>query len=78
MQTALEYIHQNYAQCKKGNSSHEECRTLAIVGNQGSIEREVNLRLQLHNGFDSEERLDGLHMEVADFHAGMKFSQVDK
>ena len=46
------------------------------VGDQLSVERGVNCMLQISNGFTPEERLDGLHFEVGDFHGGMKFLQV--
>ncbi len=48
------------------------------VGDQLSVERAINCLLQVSNGFTAEERLEGLHFEVGDFHAGMKFLQVCK
>lgn len=47
-----------------------------LVADQLSIERGVNCLLHVTNGFTAEERLDGIHMEVADFHAQMKILQV--
>ena len=47
-----------------------------FVADQLSVERGVNCLLQLKNGFTAEECLEGIHMEVADFHACMKFLQV--
>ena len=47
-----------------------------VVGNQLSVERSINLLLLVENGFTPEERKEGLHMERADFHAQMKFLQV--
>ena len=47
-----------------------------FVADQLSIERGVNCLLHVSNGFTAEERLDGIHMEVADFHGQMKFLQV--
>ena len=46
------------------------------VGDQLSVERGVNCLLQISNGYTPEERLEGLHFEAGDFHAGMKFLQV--
>ncbi len=47
-----------------------------IVGDQLSVERAVNGHVSLANGFTAEERLEGLHFEVADWHAGNKFLEV--
>lgn len=47
-----------------------------VAGDQLSIERGINHLLQVANGLTPEERKEGLHMEVADFHAQMKFLQV--
>ena len=47
-----------------------------IVGDQLSVERAVNGHMSLANGFTPEERLEGLHFEVADWHAGNKFLEV--
>ena len=47
-----------------------------VVGDQLSIERAINCHISLANGFTAEERLDGLHFEVADWHAGNKFLEV--
>ncbi len=46
------------------------------VGDQLSVERAVNCLLQVSNGYTPEERLEGLHFEAGDFHAGIKFMQV--
>ena len=46
------------------------------VGDQLSVERAVNCLLQVSNGYTPEERLEGMHFEAGDFHAGMKFLQV--
>ena len=40
------------------------------------MERAVNGHMSLANGFTPEERLEGLHFEVADWHAGNKFLEV--
>ncbi|CAH3027952.1 unnamed protein product, partial [Porites evermanni] len=47
-----------------------------IVGDQLSIEQAVNGHISLANGFTPEDRLEGLHFEVADWHAGNKFLEV--
>lgn len=71
MEEIMREIHSKYVPCNDG-----KCSSLAIVGDQGTVERGVNVLLQLSNGFDEIERLDGLHLEAGDFHAGMKFLQV--
>ena len=47
-----------------------------IVGDQLSVERGINGHMSLSNGLTKEERLEGLHFEVADWHAGNKFWEV--
>ena len=37
-----------------------------VVGDQLSVERAVNGHCSLANGFTLEERLEGLHFEIAD------------
>ena len=37
-----------------------------VVGDQLSVERGVNGHCSLANGFTPEERLEGLHFEIAD------------
>ena len=47
-----------------------------IVGDQLSVERGVNSLMQIANGLTPDDRKDGIHFEVKDFHAQMKFLQV--
>ena len=47
-----------------------------FVADQLSVERGVNCLLQVTNGLTAKERIDGIHLEVADFHTKMKFLQV--
>ena len=46
------------------------------MGDQLSVERAVNGHVSLANSFTAEERLEGLHFEVADWHAGNTFLEV--
>ncbi|CAB4028993.1 Hypothetical predicted protein [Paramuricea clavata] len=46
-----------------------------LAGDQLSVERGAN-QLQVANGLTPQERNEGLHLEIADFHAQMKFVQV--
>jgi hypothetical protein len=47
-----------------------------VVGDQLSVERGVNGHMSLANGFTPEQRGEGLHFEIADWHAGNKFLEV--
>ena len=47
-----------------------------VVGDQLTVERSINGHTSLANGFSSDDRLDGLHFEIADWHAGNKFLEV--
>ena len=47
-----------------------------VVGYHLSVERTVNGQMSLANGFTPEERVEGLHFEIADWHAGNKFLEV--
>ena len=47
-----------------------------VVADQLSVERGMNALFELSNGFTPEERLEGLHLEIADWHAGNKFFKV--
>lgn len=48
----------------------------AIVGDQLTVERIVNGIKQVMNGFTPEQRFEGIHAEIADFHTSMKLLQV--
>ena len=47
-----------------------------IVGDQLSVERGVNYLMQIANDLTPDDRKDGIHFEVADFYAEMKFLRV--
>ena len=51
---------------------------MGVVGDQLSVERAVNCLSSLANGFTPEERLDGMHIEIADWHAELKFLSVSQ
>lgn len=38
----------------------------------------MNCLSSLANGFAAEERLDGLHLEIADWHAELKFLSMSE
>ena len=47
-----------------------------VVGDQLSVERGINSLMQIANGLTEDDRKEGLHFEIADFHSQMKFLQV--
>ena len=47
-----------------------------VAGDQLLVGRGINYLSQAANGLNLEEKKDGLHMEISDFHAQMKFLQV--
>ena len=74
MQEVLKGLH-DFVPCEKVQKPNIlGCQ--GVVGDQLTVDHGVNGLLQLGNGFTLKDRLDGLHFEIADFHAGMKFLQV--
>ena len=59
-----------------GDGDERQYGEQGIVGDQLSVERVVNAHMSLANGFTPEERLVGLHFEVADWHTSNKFLDV--
>ncbi|CAB4040114.1 Hypothetical predicted protein, partial [Paramuricea clavata] len=55
-----------------GDGEERRYSSQAIVGDQLTVERAVNAHMTLINGFTPEERLDGIHCEIADWVAGNK------
>ena len=53
-------------------------KKIGVIGDQLSVKRAVNCLSSLANGFTSEERLDGIHLEIADWHAELKFLSVSE
>ena len=60
-----------------GEGKEKVYGTQGVVGDQLSVERGVNFLLQVSNGLTPEERVEGVHLEIADFHTKMKFLQVN-
>ena len=75
MQNILDYL-QKYVPYyeREGTVKYAE---QGVVGDQLTVERGVNGLFEVSNGFTAEERHEGLHFEVADFHGGMKFLEVN-
>lgn len=59
-----------------GDGDDRQYGEQGIVGDQLSVERAVNGHISLANEFTPEDRLEGLHFEVADWHAGNIFLEV--
>ena len=70
----LKDIHQ-YVPCF-GEDGSKVYGDQGVVGDQLTVERAVNAHMSVSNGFTSEERLDGLHFEISDWHAGNRFLEV--
>ena len=51
-------------------------KSIAIVGDQLTVERGVNVIEAVQNSYTPEETLEGIHMEVADWHAAVTFLNV--
>ena len=45
-------------------------------GDQLSVERAVNIICSVMNGRTTEERLEGIHLQLGDWHAGVKLLSV--
>lgn len=60
-----------------GDDEHRLYDDQGLVGDQLTVERSVNGHASLSIGFTPEERLDGLHFQIADWHSSNKFLQVN-
>ena len=74
MQNILDQLQQFVPQYNDGDQTRYA--TQGIVGDQLTVERGVNGLFEVANGFTADERHEGLHFEVADFHGGIKFLEV--
>ncbi len=74
MEKILETIHQYVPSYEF--QGDKKFSSQAIVGDQLTVERGVNGLMDVCNGFTAEERREGLHFEIADFHGGIKFLEV--
>ncbi|XP_028404057.1 uncharacterized protein LOC114526731 isoform X1 [Dendronephthya gigantea] len=66
---------QKYVPCY-GEDKDKQYAGQGVVGDQLSVERGVNGLSSVANGFTPDERIEGLHFEIADWHAGNKFLEV--
>ena len=47
-----------------------------FTGDQLTVERAINIIASVSNGYSSEDRLDGLHLQLGDWHAAVKILDV--
>ena len=55
-----------------------KCKSIPIVGDQLTVERGVNIIEAVQNSFTIEEKLEGVHMEIADWHTAVTFLNVSR
>lgn len=60
----------------QGYSGIQVNTSVPVVGDQLTIERGVNVIEALQTSYTPEERLDGVHMEIADWHSAVTFLKV--
>ena len=51
-------------------------KSIPIVGDQLTVERSVNVIQAVQNSYTPEEKLEGIHMEIADWHTAVTFLNV--
>ena len=71
MLAVLQKFHTYLPQNGKG-----EVDTQLFAGDQLSVERAVNTIASVANGYTQEERLDGINLQLGDWHAGVKLLTV--
>jgi hypothetical protein len=74
IEAVLEAVHK-YVPNIDNDDMKEYPISQGLAGDKLSVERGVNQLLQVANGLTPQERKEGLHLEIADFHARMKFLQ---
>lgn len=47
-----------------------------FTGDQVTVERAVNVIASVSNGYTPEDRLEGMNLQIADWHAGVKILDV--
>ena len=75
MQRILEHL-QKYVPYYLNENIQKRYYEQGIVGDQLTVERGVIGLLEVSNGFTPEERHEGVHFEIVDFHGGMKLMEV--
>ena len=75
MNEVLRELH-SYVPRQRAGDGDTLCHETGLVGDQLTVERTVNCMLSMVNAFTPDERLEGMHPEIADWHAEMNFSSV--
>lgn len=60
----------------KGEGGDQHFVSANVIGDQLTVDRAVNALMAQQNGYTEEERMTGLHIGIADWHADMNFLQV--
>ena len=71
----LKDIHHYVPFC--GEGVDRQYASQGVVGDQLTVERAINSHCSLANGFTPAEQLKGLHFEIADWHSGNRFLEVN-
>lgn len=66
---------QTYTPFTTGNGEKKFVNQLC-VGDQLSVERAVNCIHSVSNGYTPEDRLEGLNLQLGDWHTGVKILEV--
>ena len=60
----------------KGEGEDQHFVSANVIGDQLTVDRAVNGLMAQQNGYTEEERMTGLNIGIADWHADMNFLQV--
>ena len=60
----------------KGEGGDQHFVSANVIGDQLTVDRAVNALMAQQNGYTEEERMTGLNIGIADWHADMNFLQV--
>ena len=60
----------------KGEGGDQYFVSTNVIGDQLTVDRAVNAFMAQQNGYTEEERMTGLNIGIADWHADMNFLQV--
>ena len=70
----LNHIHGYLASAGEGEEAIFKHQ--GVIGDQLTVERAVNAIAGVENAYTPAERLEGLHIGIADWHTDMKFLEV--
>ena len=61
----------------EGEGEDQHFVSANVIGDQLTVDRAVNALMAQQNGYTEEERMTGLNIGIADWHADMNFLQVN-